>query len=119
MGRFLRLSAGLLAIVAVLLLRPMLAAAMTSDEKEATFWRVAVVDFSGRTPAVDGATGAVRFAVGLRDSKRFHVIDPRSVRRAVHDEGIDVSSGTLTDSDAKKLCKKLDVDGLFIGRIEK
>ena len=118
MGRFLRLIGGLL-LLAATLLAPALAGAMTSDEKEATFWRVAVVDFSGRTPVTDGATAAVRFAVGLRDSKRFHVIDPRSVRRAVHDEGIDVSSGTLTDADAKKLCKKLDVDGIFVGRIEK
>lgn len=98
---------------------PTTAFGMSTEEREATFWKVAVVDFAGRTPAVDGPTAGVRFAASLRDSKRFHVIDPRTVRRAVRDTGVDVSQGRLSEGDAKKLARKLDVDGVYIGRIEK
>ena len=95
------------------------AAAMSSEEREATFWRIAVVDFAGRTPArVDGGTAGVRVAASLRNSKRFHVIDPRTVRRAVRKLKVDGSRGELSESDAKRLCKELDVDGVFSGKIE-
>ena len=62
---------------------------------------------------------AVRFAAALRNSKRFHVIDPKTVRRAVRAAKIDVSQGKIDDRDAKKLAKELDVDGVFVGRIDK
>ena len=93
--------------------------AMSADEREATFWKVAVIDFNGRTPTVDGAGASVRFAAALRNSKRFHVIDPKTVRRAVRAAKIDVSQGKIDDRDAKKLAKELDVDGVFVGRIDK
>jgi hypothetical protein len=93
--------------------------AMSNEEKETTFWKVAVIDFAGKTPNTDGPTAGVRFAASLRNSKRFHVIDPRTVRSAVRSTGIDVTQGKLSDSDAKKVCKQLRVDGVFIGRIEK
>lgn len=93
--------------------------AMSSEEREATFWRVAVVDFAGRTPGkVDGPTAGVRVAASLRNSKRFHVIDPRTVRNALRANKINTASGQLEESDAKKLCKELRVDGIFTGKIE-
>lgn len=98
---------------------PSRAAAMSSEEREATFWRVAVVDFSGRTSAkVDGATAGVRVAASLRNSKRFHVIDPRTVRAALKKLKIDPRTGPLQEADAKRLAKELRVDGIFSGKIE-
>lgn len=95
------------------------AAAMSDEEREATFWRVAVVDFAGRTPGkVDGATAGVRVAASLRNSKRFHVIDPRTIRGAIKKLKINTSTGQLEDDDAKRLCKELRVDGVFAGKIE-
>lgn len=108
------------ALAAVLLVVPSAAhAAMSSDEKEATFWKVAVIDFNGRTPKVDGAGASVRFAAALRNSKRFHVVDPKTVRRAVREAKIDISQGKIADKDAKKLARELDIDGVFVGRIDK
>lgn len=115
--RFFRL---VLAVLAGLLaLRAIPARAMSSEERETTFWKVAVIDFKGRTPAIGGDTAGVRFAASLRNSKRFHVVDPQSVRRAVRNGNIDISEGKLSESDAKKICKALRVDGVFAGRIEK
>ncbi len=94
-------------------------AAMSSEEKEATFWRVAVVDFAGRTPKTDGASAGVRVAAALRNSKRFHVVNPAQVRKAVRSLKIDVSQGKIEDDDAKRLAKALRVDGVFVGALRK
>lgn len=112
------LSLGALLVIAVLGVAPD-AAAMSSEEREATFWRVAVVDLSGRTAGkLDGATAGVRIAASLRNSKRFHVIDPRTVRRAIKKLKIDARTGQLDEGDAKRLCKELRVDGVFSGRVD-
>src|SRR5512143_1837947 len=91
--------------LAFVTLRATPASALSSEERETTFWKVAVIDFVNRTPVVDGPTAGVRFAASLRNSKRFHVIDPQSVRKALRNTGIDVNGGRLSESDAKKICK--------------
>src|SRR5579859_7583741 len=104
------------AVFGCFLARP--AAAMSEEERDATFWKVGVTDFAGKTQYLDGATAAVRFAVGLRDSKRFHVMAPNAVRRSVIQTGSDISRGELSEADAKKICRQLVIDGVFAGRIE-
>lgn len=117
--RFPRICATFASAGAALFMGAAPAFAMSAEEREATFWRVAVVDFAGKTSAnVDGATAGVRVAASLRNSKRFHVIDPRTVRAAVRKLGIDGRNGQLSESEAKKLCRELRVDGVFAGKIE-
>ena len=117
--RFPRIRAALSAALFVCAAAPATGSAMSSEEREATFWKVAVVDFAGRSAGkVDGATAGVRFAASLRNSKKFHVMDPRTVRAAVRKLKIDGRTGELSESDAKRLSKELDVDGVFSGKID-
>lgn len=94
-------------------------AAMGEEERDSTFWKVAVIDFQGKTPAVDGGQAAFRFATALRNSKRFHVLPPGQVRRAVRKLKIDASNAKISEADARKLCKELEIDGVFVGKIER
>ena len=117
--RFLSIRGTLSAALLLLAMAPPAHAGMSSEEREATFWKVAVIDFAGKTPGkVDGATAGVRVAASLRNSKRFHVIDPRTVRGAARKLKIDVKTGELSESDAERLCKQLDIDGVFAGKID-
>lgn len=117
--RLFRLLLAIFATIGLLAAGAHPAFALSSQERETTFWKVAVIDFSGRSPSVDGATAGVRFAASLRNSKRFHVIDPQTVRKGVRKAEIAAGSGRLSESDAKKICRELRIDGIFTGRIAK
>ncbi len=113
-----RSAAGLL-LVALSLVTVRPALARSADERESTFWKIGVVDFTGRTPQVTGQAAAQRFASGLKRSRRFHVVDRRSVRAAVRLMEVVFEDGRITDADARRLCKELELDGLFAGRLER
>lgn len=94
-------------------------AAMSSAEKDITFWTVAVLPFEGRVGPITGPKAGARLAIGLRDTRHFRVVPPNRLAAALRELGIqpaDVSGG-ISKSDAKKLSDLLGLDGMITGTL--
>lgn len=115
-----RVTLRILALLCALgIIAPRTAGAISNEEKEITFWRVAVLPLAGEAGRFSGLKAAARLSVAIEDSRRFEVAPIEKTARLLEDMGIDITEGVsqLEASKASDLSAQLDVDGFIAGSV--
>lgn len=93
------------------------ARAGSSAEEAITFWTVAVAPFEGKTDELTGARASIRFANGLRDSRRFNVVAMSRVARELKKRELRADQA-LDAAQLRSIADDLHAHGMITGAIQ-